>query len=424
MSVIKCACDIEKSVLLNNIDNRNWELVDQDDHWNIFWASVSSIRSIFNVENGSRLADDQLINHFPNHFELTRKDLLIKNLKRYCKDLERERSILATKDEKGNYIHLDFIPTSFALPQEYSLFVESFKKTPSATWILKPSSKSRGVGIFLVNKISQVKRWARYSKSSSHLPLNTTRESHVISKYIDRPLLIGGKKFDLRLYVLVTSYKPLKCYLFKLGFCRFCTVKYSTNAEELDNMYVHLTNVSVQKSASLYNNIHGGKWSLKNFRIWLEGTRGREVTTKLFNQINWIIVHSLKAVANVIINDRHSFECYGYDIIVDDALKPWLIEVNASPSLSATTASDRVLKFKLINDILNLLVKNNGKVDVRNKQVDDLSLGHFDLLLDESLVPPGFFQRTSNTKQPVTARSHSSKPKPTSDNRPCTAIWK
>jgi len=70
---------------------------------------------------------------------------------------------------------------------------------------------------------------------------------HSFDRYIDNPLLIGSKKFDLRLYVLITSFRPLKAYLFKLGFCRFCTVKYDTSVQELDNMYVHLTNVSVQK---------------------------------------------------------------------------------------------------------------------------------------------------------------------------------
>lgn len=67
-------------------------------------------------------------------------------------------------------------------------------------------------------------------------------------RYVDNPLLIGGKKFDLRLYVLVLSYKPLKVYMCRLGFARFCNVKFTTEVAALDNMFVHLTNVAIQKT--------------------------------------------------------------------------------------------------------------------------------------------------------------------------------
>lgn len=66
---------------------------------------------------------------------------------------------------------------------------------------------------------------------------------------------------------------------------------------------------------------------MHNLRLYLESTRGKTVTEKLFANITWCIVHSLKAVVPVIANDRHCFECYGYDIIIDNDLKPWLIEV-------------------------------------------------------------------------------------------------
>jgi len=71
------------------------------------------------------------------------------------------------------------------------------------------------------------------------------KESYVISKYVENPLLIGGKKFDLRLYCLLTSYRPMKAYMYKTGFARFCHEKYSADITELDNMMIHLTNVSV-----------------------------------------------------------------------------------------------------------------------------------------------------------------------------------
>ena len=134
---------------------------------------------------------------------------------------------------------------------------------------MKPCGKSQGSGIFLINKLSKLKKWSRESRTVFNP--NLVKETYVISRYIDNPLLIGGKKFDMRLYVLVTSFRPLKVYLFKLGFCRlalswqrypflpklliprFCTVKYDDSAREMDNLFVHLTNVAIQKQGVGFN---------------------------------------------------------------------------------------------------------------------------------------------------------------------------
>ena len=59
---------------------------------------------------------------------------------------------------------------------------------------------------------------------------------------------------------------------------------------------VHLTNVAIQKNSDGYSHSHGFKWSLKNLRAYIEGTRGLEAAEKLMEDIGWLIVHSLKAV--------------------------------------------------------------------------------------------------------------------------------
>lgn len=92
----------------------------------------------------------------------------------------------------------------------------------------------------------------------------------------------------------------------------------------------------------------------------------------MFEDIHSIVIHSLRACQNVMINDKHCFEMYGYDVMIDSHLKyrlsqssqwppcnglcrPWLLEVNASPSLSVTTEADRILKTNLINDVLDIV---------------------------------------------------------------------
>ncbi|XP_070075387.1 polyglutamylase complex subunit TTLL1 isoform X1 [Drosophila takahashii] len=364
--------DWEKSALVSNFQKRGWLQVPSfNGEWNFYWACTQNCRYIFGIDHPYRMRSDQssiprVINHFPNSVELSRKDLLIKNIKRYRKDLERRGDPLAqshppdTKLGVGGtrYKHLDIIPMTFVLPSDYQMFVEVFHRNPASTWIVKPCSKSQGVGIYLVNKLSKLKKYA-YDARTFYPQIN--RDTCVISKYIDNPLLIGGKKFDLRLFVLVTTFNPLKAYLYKEGFCRFCTEKYDHT--EIDNVFMHLTNVSIQKTNQEYNSIHGGKWPLQNLWLYLDSLRGEGISEMLWSRITDTIRHSLDAVAPVMANDRHCFEVYGYDIIIDNNLKPWLIEINTSPSMHSTTTNDRMLKSRLIDNVLDVVVPPNSLPD-------------------------------------------------------------
>eukprot|EP00055_Hartaetosiga_balthica_P015591 m.92991 g.92991 ORF g.92991 m.92991 type:complete len:439 (-) comp8904_c2_seq5:3832-5148(-) len=356
-SKVKWCTDLEKNSLVSNFENRGWLRCTTDDSWNIYWATVGTVHRLFNPDSRVRLGDNQVLNHFPNHYELTRKDLMVKNIKRYRRDLEKEGSPLAEKGPDNRYLHLDLVPDTYMLPSDYSIFADEFRRNPTTTWIMKPAGAAQGRGIFLVTKLSQLKKWSKDAK--------TQAKTYVISKYLDRPFLMGGKKFDMRLYVLVTSFRPLRAYMSRHGFCRFCTVKYNASTSSYDDMFIHLTNVSLQKHSGEYNSIHGGKWTFENFKLVIESKYGRKVYQKMMDDIHWVIYQSLKSVQNVMINDRHCFELYGFDIIIDDDMKPWLIEVNASPSLSATTVADRIMKYTVINDVYNIVCPDGNVPSVK-----------------------------------------------------------
>jgi len=200
--------------------------------------------------------------------------------------------------------------------------------------------------------------------------------------------------------------------MYKMGFCRFCTVRYNQSTSELDNLFVHLTNVSIQKNADDYNSQHGGKWTLESLKLYLTSTRGKDVTEKLFDDINWLIVHSLKSVCWIMNSDRHCFEIYGFDVIIDDKLKPWLIEVNASPSLSSTTSNDRIMKYSVIRDSLSILLHHGDMPDARaDKTPPRSAYGQYELLYDEEIEKD---KQTNKQKHSNSARSRGPHSKPSS----------
>jgi tubulin polyglutamylase TTLL1 len=84
--------------------------------------------------------------------------MMVKNFRRYRKDMEREGNPIAAKNEDGKYLYLDFIPATYILPNEYALFLEEFHKGQNNTWIVKPATRSQGKGIFLLSRINQLKK--------------------------------------------------------------------------------------------------------------------------------------------------------------------------------------------------------------------------------------------------------------------------
>ena len=93
-------------------------------------STLSLLSDIFITSQNNNFIP-RYINHFPNSQELTRKDLIVKNIKRYKREMEKESVQV-----------LDFLPLTYVLPQDYSIFIEEFHKCTKTTWIVKPSGAS------------------------------------------------------------------------------------------------------------------------------------------------------------------------------------------------------------------------------------------------------------------------------------------
>lgn len=189
----------------------------------------------------------------------------------------------------------------------------------------------------------------------------------IVSKYISDPLCIDEHKCDVRLYVLVTSFDPLVIYLFEEGLVRLATVKYDKTAENLWNPCMHLCNYSINKYHSDYikatesDEDVGHKWTFSALLRHLKN-QGND-TTSLMQAIEDVIIKSIFACSQSIVsackmfvpNQSNCFELYGFDILIDNTLRPWLLEVNLSPSLGIDTPLDTKVKSTMLTDLLTLI---------------------------------------------------------------------
>jgi len=296
----------------------------RNDKWNLYWRACG-----FTLADYRNVKTWQILNHFPKGNTITRKDSLARCLKRM-------RMVYGAI--------YNFFPVSFNLPNDYTKFLSYFSKIQSKkgkqVWICKPSDLSRGRGIFLFDSISDL----LYDGST------------VVQRYIDDPYLIGGYKFDLRLYAVVTSYHPLRVYLHHDGLVRFGTEKYSGSV--IHNKYAHLTNTSINRNGPCYNvekeRVGAGcKWSISQLRAYF---RQCSVDDRLaWERIKHMISLTILMQANSIPESaKQCIELYGFDIILDKKLKPWLLEVNFTPALGNDCPADVTVKLPMLVDLLTL----------------------------------------------------------------------
>ena len=244
---------------------------------------------------------------------------------------------------------------------------------------MKPIGAAQGKGIFLFSRLSEISEWRTdYRDRGSQGGGGSGGgggersgggggrggaaeggrddvEAYVVQRYISNPYLIGQKKFDLRIYCLVTSFSPLTAWLHRTGFSRYSHTRYSSDPSDIANSFVHLTNVAIQKTAENYDARSGGKMDVRSLKLYMISQFGREMVDECFWRIQMLVLRSLFAVQHVMINDRHCYELYGYDVMIDDTLKPWLIEVNASPSLTANTKEDYDMKTSMLHDLFDVV---------------------------------------------------------------------
>lgn len=174
-------------------------------------------------------------------------------------------------------------------------------------------------------------------------------------------------KFDLRLYVLVTSFDPLRIYLYKEGLTRLATEEYKSESAK-SNKFAHLTNYSINKKNDKYINNEniekddqGNKWSLSALSKHFENigvdmnlfwSRVYDLIIKAVLCVDPHVSAALKKMPNV---KNNCFDLYGFDVLIDDTMRPWLLEVNLSPSLATDSPLDYAIKSNLLADTLNLV---------------------------------------------------------------------
>ncbi|NXI58286.1 TTL10 polyglycylase, partial [Chloroceryle aenea] len=236
----------------------------------------------------------------------------------------------------------EFFPETFRLDleDERNAFLELCKE--GQIWICKPSCSNRGRGIFLLKNPAalntlQDKLHSTEDQLLKKRVLHKGPQARIVQRYIHRPLLLEGKKFDVRSYLLIACTAPYLLF-FAQGYIRLTCVNYDAASEDLT---VHLTNQHVQKKNSLYSQLKEETvWPMEHFNSYLNEkfrkTSGlpRDWALTVFTErMQQIMLQSFLAAKPKLDRKLGYFDLIGCDFLIDENFKVWLLEMNANPAL-------------------------------------------------------------------------------------------
>lgn len=313
---VKSSKDDHLKHVKNVLESLGYDRVDFNDKWDLLWAhDYPFIKMPQKMKN---LEKHQVVNHFPGCGFLTNKV-----------DLSTTR--------------LPFLPRAFRLPSQKNEFLEYYQKNPSALFVEK-HNEHRNIVI----------------RSPDEINLDTN--GSFVQEYIQDPFLVDGYKFDIGVYVVITSFDPLRVYIYTGDVLfRYCPEKYHPfNSSNVDKYVVgddYLPTWDVPSLKKFYN-LGGNMRTSFDAYVRDQQMDPSNVWTQIEEILRLTILAKEKDIVNILksYKTRNFFDLMRFDFIVDKTLKVYLMEANMSPNLSsAHFKSNSILYEQLLYSVMNLV---------------------------------------------------------------------
>jgi len=269
------------------------------------------------------------------------------------------RAVLWSKDSfcktissgtKGEPMFSDYTFSCWIFPLEWASAREYAQSHPDASYIIKPLTMGGGKGISVVDG----------EKELSKLRFKT----HIVQNYLGTPHLIKQHKWDLRTYVLVTSTVPMRAYVYSRGLVRFASSPYDPNARNGGKKSQYLTNTSINKKY-VKQNVTDITWSFSDLQSHLDGEAAgtyNELFSRMQAAISIVFLSAEQEWRRYYSSHGEScatcFQIMGVDLIVDEMMRPRVIEVNGQPNMKLSEDKKdhySVTKLSMMKDMIHAI---------------------------------------------------------------------